>query len=129
AVVGVLVEAFAGRAVRYYLQVPVAFLGLGGAFGWTIALAWRGTPHHVAAEGALGVDGPTLFLQGSILVLALVSLLLIAERGGDRAAGGHFAAQASALPGTEAEQRTSQAGIRQTEVFPLMMFTVGGMIM
>ncbi|NDU72554.1 NADH-quinone oxidoreductase subunit NuoN [Actinomadura sp. DSM 109109] len=128
AVAGVLVEAFVGRTARYYVQVPLAFLGLAGGFGWTIALAWRDNPHHVAAEGALGVDGPTLFIQGTILVLALVSLLLIAERGDGRA-GGHFAAQASALPGSEAEQRTTEAGFTQTEVFPLMMFAVGGMMM
>lgn len=128
AVVGVLVEAFVGRNARYYVQVPLAFLGLAGGFGWTIALAWRDNPHHVAAEGALGVDGPTLFIQGTILLLALVSLLLIAERGDGRA-GGHFAAQASALPGSEAEQRTTEAGFTQTEVFPLMMFAVAGMVM
>ncbi|MEV5826144.1 NADH-quinone oxidoreductase subunit NuoN [Spirillospora sp. NPDC052242] len=127
AVLGVLVEAFAGRAWRPRLQVPLAFLGLLGGFVWTVALAWDGVPHHVVAEGALGVDGTTLFLQGTILVLALVSLLLIAERGGDRA-GGAFAAQASALPGSEAEQRTQSAGIVQTEVYPLMMFAVGGML-
>ncbi|MCP9952867.1 MULTISPECIES: NADH-quinone oxidoreductase subunit NuoN [Actinomadura] len=129
AVVGVLVEAFVGRRGRYWTQVPVAFLGLAGGFVWTILLAWRDDPHHVAAEGALGVDGPTLFIQGTILVLALVSTLLIAERGDGRAAGGHFAAQASALPGSEAEQRTTAAGFTQTEVFPLMMFAVGGMMM
>lgn len=131
AVAGVLIEAFVGRTWRYHVQVPVAFLGLAGAFVWTILIGWRDDPHHVAAEGALGVDGPTLFLQGTILVLALVSLLLIAERGTGRGgvAGGHFAAQASALPGSEAEQRMSAAGITQTEVFPLMMFAVGGMLM
>ncbi|MEV4671165.1 MULTISPECIES: NADH-quinone oxidoreductase subunit NuoN [Actinomadura] len=128
AVVGVLVEAFVGRNARYYVQVPLAFLGLAGGFGWTVALAWRDNPHHVAAEGAIGVDGPTLFIQGTILLLGLVSLLLIAERGG-HATGGHFAAQASALPGSEAEQRTAEAGVTQTEVYPLMMFAVGGMIM
>jgi NADH-quinone oxidoreductase subunit N len=129
AVVGVLVEAFVGRNARYYVQVPLAFLGLAGAFAWTAVLGWKDNPHHVAAEGALGEDGPTLFIQGTILVLALVSLLLIAERGDGGSAGGHFAAQASALPGSEAEQRTAQAGVTQTEVYPLMMFAVGGMIM
>ncbi|MBT2210271.1 MULTISPECIES: NADH-quinone oxidoreductase subunit NuoN [Actinomadura] len=129
AVAGVLVEAFVGRTWRYYAQVPLAFLGLAGAFAWTIVLGVHDEPHHVAAEGALGVDGPTLFLQGTILVLALVSLLLIAERGGSVVGGGHFAAQASALPGSEAEQRSAAAGITQTEVFPLMMFAVGGMLM
>ncbi|MFG2246918.1 NADH-quinone oxidoreductase subunit NuoN [Spirillospora sp. NPDC048823] len=131
AIIGVLVEAFVGRRRRWTTQVPIAFLGLAAAFAWTIVLGWRENPHHVAAEGAIGVDGPTLFLQGTILVLALVSLLLIAERGGARAGGveGHFAAQASALPGSEAEQRTTEAGAVQSEVFPLMMFAVGGMVM
>ncbi|TDD80640.1 NADH-quinone oxidoreductase subunit NuoN [Actinomadura rubrisoli] len=131
AVVGVLAEAFVGRTWRYHVQVPLAFLALAGAFAWTVALGWRDNPHHVAAEGALGVDGPTLFLQGTILVLALVCLLLVAERGTGTAGavGGHFAAQASALPGSEAEQRSADAGFTQTEVFPLMMFAVGGMLM
>ncbi|MFS2291361.1 MAG: NADH-quinone oxidoreductase subunit NuoN [Actinomadura sp.] len=130
AILGVLVEALVGRRARYRVQVPLAFLGLAGAFAWTVGLGWRDNPHNVAAEGALGVDGPTLFLQGTILLLALVSLLLIAERGRPGGAlEGHFAAQASALPGTEAEQRTTEAGAVQTEVFPLMLFSVGGMIM
>jgi NADH-quinone oxidoreductase subunit N len=124
AIIGVLVEAFADRSWRYSIQVPVAFLGLAGAFAWTVVLGWRDQPFHVAAEGALAVDGPTLFLQGTILVLALISLLLIAER-----QTSHFTPQASALPGSEAEQQTMSAGIDQTEVFPLMTFAVGGMLM
>jgi len=122
AVLGVLVEAFVGRALRYPVQLAVAFVGLVAALLGTIKLAFD-KPFHVAAEGALGVDGPTLFVQGTVLVLALVSLLLIAER-----RQGHFAAQAAALPGTEAEQATAAAGRTQTEVFPLMMFAVAGMI-
>ena len=42
------------------MQVPLAFLALAGAFAWTVGLGWRDNPHNVAAEGALGVDGPTL---------------------------------------------------------------------
>jgi len=127
AIVGVLVEAFLGRKQRYPVQVFVTAAGLLVGLVWTCVLAAKDKPHHVAAEGALGVDGPTLFLQGTILVLALVSLLLISERGGR--APQHFAAQASALPGSEAEQETTAAGIVQTEVFPLMLFAVGGMLM
>jgi NADH-quinone oxidoreductase subunit N len=124
AIVGVLVEAFFRRSWRFPAQVALAAGGLGGAFVWTIVLAVRDAPFHIAAEGALAVDGPTLFLQGTILVLALVSLLLIVER-----KQGHFAAQAAALPGSEAEQETMSAGITQTEVFPLMTFAVAGMMM
>ncbi|WP_019632351.1 NADH-quinone oxidoreductase subunit NuoN [Actinomadura atramentaria] len=124
AVVGVLVEAFVGRRQRYAVQVPLAFAGLVAAFGWTLWLGFHEKPWHVAAEGALGVDGPTLFIQGTILILAVLALLLIAERRSPA-----FTAQASALPGSEAEQETAAAGHVQTEVFPLLLFAVGGMVM
>ena len=75
--------------------------------------------------GALGVDGPTLFIQGTILVLALMSLLLIAER---RHEPSPFTAQASSVPGSAEERESLVAGILQTEVFPLMLFAVGGML-
>ena len=55
-------------------------------------------------------------------------MLLFAERhleGGVSA----FAGQAAALPGTEAERQASTSGLDHTEVFPLMLFAVGGMMM
>jgi NADH-quinone oxidoreductase subunit N len=125
AAVGVLVEAFLSREYRYMVQVQVSLLGLVGAFAWTVALGISGTPHHVAALGAIGVDGPALFIQGTILALALMSLLLIAER---RHEPSPFTAQASSVPGTAEERESLVAGITQTEVFPLTMFTVGGML-
>ncbi len=63
-----------------------------------------------------------------MLVLSLLSVLLFAERqleGGVTA----FAGQAAALPGTEAEREASTKGLEHTEVFPLMMFAVAGMLM
>ena len=69
AAVGVLIEAFLGREQRYWAQVQVSLLGLVGAFAWTVALGVADNPHHVAAMGAVGVDGPTLFIQGTILAL------------------------------------------------------------
>src|SRR5262245_14600859 len=82
AVAGVLVEAFAPRATRRSLHLGLALGGLAGAFGLTIAVGASssfsaGTPGHVVAMGAVGVDGPTLFIQGTILVLAFVSVLLL----------------------------------------------------
>jgi proton-translocating NADH-quinone oxidoreductase chain N len=125
AAVGVLVEAFLGREHRYWVQVQVSMLGLVGALAWTVALGVSSTPHHVAAMGAIGVDGPTLFIQGTILALALMSLLLIAER---RHEPSPFTAQASSVPGSPEERESLVAGITQTEVFPLMLFAVGGML-
>jgi proton-translocating NADH-quinone oxidoreductase chain N len=136
AIAGVLVEAFVGRDWRRAVQVPLSFLGLGGALIWTIYLGvdhleiegrtyWQHAPNFkVAAMGAVGVDAPTYFLQGTILVFALVSLLLVAERGHDA-----FTAQAAAVPGSDAEQQSMAAGTTHTEVFPLMMFAIGGMLL
>jgi NADH-quinone oxidoreductase subunit N len=80
------------------------------------------------AEGALVVDGPTVFMWGLLLIFSLISVMLFAER---RLEGGvtAFAGQAAALPGTEAEREASTRGIEHTEVFPLVLFAIGGMLM
>ncbi|MCW2938133.1 MAG: proton-translocating NADH-quinone oxidoreductase, chain [Actinomycetia bacterium] len=124
AVLGVLVEALVGRGWRQFIQVPLTFAGLAGAFVWILVLGVKDKPLHVAAEGAVGVDAPTLFLQGTILVLALVSLLLIADR-----QNGAFTPQASALPGSDAEREGIASGTVQSELYPLMLFAVGGMML
>ena len=84
AVVGVLVEAFVPRAQRRAVHLGLTLGGLAGAFGLTIAIGATSSfshvkPGHIAAEGAVAVDGPSLFIWGTILVLAFVSVLLIAE--------------------------------------------------
>ncbi|MET9019861.1 NADH-quinone oxidoreductase subunit NuoN [Actinopolymorpha sp. NPDC004070] len=125
AIVGVLIEAFLPRRLRYPAQVTVTLLALVAALATTIGLA--GTS-QVAAEGAVAVDGFTLFLWGTVLVMAIISVLLLAERAVD---GGvtAFAAQASALPGTEAERESLGRRLEQTEVFPLFLFAVSGMLL
>src|SRR4029450_13014370 len=87
-----------------------------------------------------------------LLLLGLVAILLGAERrlggggggfagpgfagpgwGGGRGAvwagrGAAGAAQASAVPGSEAERVAISTGLAQTEVFPLTLFALGGML-
>jgi NADH-quinone oxidoreductase subunit N len=83
-----------------------------------------GSPGHVAAMGAVGVDKPTLFIQGTILVLALVSVLLIGD-----SSNSPFTAQAAAMPGSQEERAGLAAGFMHTEIFPLTLFAVGGMLL
>jgi NADH-quinone oxidoreductase subunit N len=45
------------------------------------------------------------------------------------AAGDSFAPMASAVPGSDQERAAAAAGWRQTEVFPLVLFAVGGMLL
>ncbi|HEY5833731.1 NADH-quinone oxidoreductase subunit NuoN [Streptomyces sp.] len=135
AVLGILVEAFVPRAHRYLAQVTVAVVGLAAAFAAVVALAEKGygtTKAHIAAMGAVAVDGPALFLQGTILLVAIVSVLTFAERRLDPRAHGRqvdsFAAQGSAVPGGDQEKAAVRAGFTSTEVFPLLLFAVGGML-
>ena len=82
----------------------------------------------VDVEGTIVVDGPTVFFWGIILIFAIGGVLLFAER---RLEGGvsAFAGQAAALPGTEAERQASTRGLEHTEVYPLLMFAVFGMLL
>src|SRR4051812_23042679 len=124
AVVGVLVEAFVPARLRHPVQLSLALLGLVGAFIAVIALAGS---HRLAAEKAVAVDGPTLFLQGTILALAFASVLLVGERSFDEG-GGSFVGQAATVPGTAAEREVPRERM-QTEIYPLAMFAVGGMLL
>jgi NADH-quinone oxidoreductase subunit N len=139
AVVGVLVEAFLPRASRYAAQLVLALGGLAAAFVAVVALARQlhGGLGHSAVLGAVVIDAPALFLQATILLVGVLGILLIAERRisapGESAesSGGldGFTPQASAVAGSVAEQLATKAGVVQTEVFPLTMFAVGGMLL
>lgn len=135
ACVGVVLEAFLPRERRHLAQAVLAVLGLAVALGGTIYIGTGldkladGTARGlIAAEGTIVVDGPTVFLWGMILLFAIGGVLLFAER---RLEGGvsAFAGQAAALPGTEAERQASTQGLDHTEVYPLLMFAVGGMML
>jgi len=125
ATLGVLVEAFVRGPSRRSIQVVLALLGLGGGLVAVILLA--GT-HKLVAESAVAVDGPSLFIQGLLLVLGMVSVLLLAERGLD-ASGGSVVARAVTTPGSLEDVQQSESGDIQTEVFPLAMFSLGGMLL
>src|SRR5690625_1172644 len=131
AVVGVLVETFVPRAARHVSQVALSYVAVAGAFALVVwqmadgAAMEAGTP---TAIGSVMVDGPTLFLQATILVLAAVSLLVYAERRVDVRRDA-FAPSAAALPGSLDEQVLTRRGVLQTEVYPLTLFAIGGMLL
>jgi proton-translocating NADH-quinone oxidoreductase chain N len=130
AVVGVLVEAFAPRFMRRTVQVVLTLGSLLAAFVLTIVVASSskifagGGAGHIAAMGAVAVDRPTLFIQGTILVLAFASVLLIADP-----SNVPFAAQAAAPPGSPEEREGLVTGVTHTEIFPLTLFAIGGMLL
>ncbi|MGV0578150.1 NADH-quinone oxidoreductase subunit NuoN [Mycolicibacterium elephantis] len=139
AVAGVLLEALLPRQRRYALQLALSLGGLIAAFVAVVLVARdiAGTPGRSAVMGAVVIDAPALFLQGTILLVGVLGILVIAERrtpalanaeGEGRGLDG-FTPQASAVPGSVAEQLATKAGVIQTEVFPLTMFAIGGMLL
>jgi NADH-quinone oxidoreductase subunit N len=139
AIAGVLVEAFLPRQRRYAAQVVLCLGGLIAALVAVVALTrdLHGTAGRSAIMGAVVIDKPALFIQATILLVGVLGILLIAERQvgtdpkGDKGARGldGFTPQASVIPGSVAEQLATKAGVVQTEVFPLTMFAVGGMLL
>jgi NADH-quinone oxidoreductase subunit N len=140
AVLGVLVEAFLPRRRRYAAQVSLSLTALVAAFVAVLVIVrgLHGGNGSSAVMGAVAIDKPALFLQGTILVIAVLGILLIAERriaisgkdlDGPQSAGlDAFTPQASTIPGSVIEQQSTRAGVVQTEVFPLTMFAIGGML-
>ncbi len=82
AVFGVLIEAFAPRRSRYVAQVSIAIGGLVAAVVAVVLVArdLRDSPGRPAVLGAVVLDAPALFLQGTIALVGILGILLIAER-------------------------------------------------
>jgi NADH-quinone oxidoreductase subunit N len=124
AALGVLVEAFVPRLRRYPAQVV---LGLASLVAALVMVIREASTRELTAGGAIAVDGPALFLQGLLVVLGLVALLLVAERSLEP--GGSFVSAAAVTPGTEADRTQAQRHEGGTEVYPLLLFALGGMML
>ena len=120
ALIGVLVEAFVSRAKRPIVQLTLAL----GVLSLALLQVWniRGEQSLTPAMGSIIIDGPAVLLQGSILIISIIAILLIADTE-------HFTALPAALPGSEEERKAIAMGAQVTEVYPLTLFAVAGMLM
>lgn len=129
ACVSVLVEAFLPRHQRWSVQVALSLASIVVA-GATLAMYARGAGTGVTTlADSVAIDAPTLFFWGTLLALGLGALLLIADRSVEP--GGAFvaetAAEVEAEHGVMTRATAGIAGMR-TEVFPLTLFSLGGMM-
>jgi len=128
-VLGVLVEAFVPLRRRRLVQMVLALLASAGALV-ALAAQWGGVAENggeVLLGGSMIVDGPALVLQAVVVSLGLLGLLVMADRteaGGEDA----FAPSSAAVPGSDYEVLALRKGLVQTEVFPLTLFAIGGMM-
>ncbi len=125
ALLGVLVEAFVPRASRHGTQVWLTVIVLLAALA--ALLLWSRDAMTITLGGSVAVDGVALFLQGSLLVLSLIAVLVMAERFGGVGSDA-FTPMGASTPGSPQEDVATRAGYATSEVFPLTLFAVFGMM-
>ena len=120
AVAGVLVEAFVSMVHRTAIQLTLSI----GTLLLSLQQLWRirDQSSTTAAVNSVTIDKAGIFLQATVILLALVAVLLITDLD-------NFVALASALPGSNEEQRSLREKSKQTEIFPLFLFAVAGMML
>lgn len=143
ACVSVLLETFLPRHQRWPVQVLATGLTLVAALVALAGYALSGPGPVLTFGTALAVDGPSLFLWGTLIVLAIPSLLLLADRSVEP--GGVFVASAAERAAARNGGGTSGPGgppehvdrsygapdetpTMQTEPFPFVLFALGGMM-
>ena len=124
ACVGVFFEAVLPRTARRSTQLVLALAGLVAAF---VVIVFEADTRILTAGGAVAIDGPTLFLQGAIILLGLMALLLVGDRSLEQ--GGAFVAQAAITVGSDADRRQATRSQGATEIYPLAVFAIAGMLL
>ncbi|MTA91695.1 MAG: NADH-quinone oxidoreductase subunit N, partial [Actinobacteria bacterium] len=119
ALLGVLVEAFGPRASRAASQLFITLATL--ALSLASLIKVRGRSSAAAAMESVTFDGAGVLLQGSILIISIIAVFLLADQE-------NFTALAAALPGSDEERTSLQQDLKVTEVYPLTLFAVAGML-
>ena len=136
-VLGVLIEAFVPRRGRLPVQAGLSVLAILGS-GVAFVLRWEQVLPQDPGTGQVSPSGRVLAsgisedpfavaAQGIMLVIGLLSVLVMADR--TTAGDGAFAAQAADRPGSAEETESLHHGWTATEVFPLMLFSLAGMML
>ena len=125
AVLSVLVEAFAPVRARRPIVIGLALFATGAAAA-VLALRWTTVLAAPASLGEYIEDPLTVGAQFVLAIIGFLSVLVMADR--TRVGDGSFAAQPSDRPGSAAEELSEEKGYQRSEVFPLALFSLGGMM-
>jgi len=131
ALLGVLAEALVPKRFRFNIQVWLTAIVIIAAFGLTGRNWYDPGARHLAGFGSLSLDAPTTLCWGGLLVFALGAVVLAAQRFSVPGPSGRvssFTPMAVAIPGSRDEQEAETSGSEHTEVFPIMLFALLGML-
>ena len=124
-VLGVLVEAFASRKMRRTAQILLSIIAILSALVLIVS-RWTTVLKAPASLGEYVEDPLTLASQAILLVIGFLSILVFADR--SELGDGYFANQPADAPGSSNENQSIAANYQRTEMFPLMLFSLGGMM-
>lgn len=129
AVIGLLFEAFVPHQSRWSLQTVWSALVIIVAL-LTFAPLLGGfdlqTGYSLVA-GELTVDGFAIMAQLVMLVIGLLAILPMIDR--TELLASAFAGQPSDTPGSFQEEQTERRGYQRSEMLPLSLFSLGGMML
>ena len=133
ACVEILLEAFLPRRIRFAAQVIVSVAALLAAlvllfWAWGKGSGLVDPSSGTVISGTVLVDGPAKSLWTILLGFGLISVILFAERRVHSGATA-FTPSAASIPGSAAESEASGAGLVHSEVFPLALFSLSGMML
>jgi len=126
ALLGLLVEAIVPRGHRFLLQAWLASLTIVAALGFTGRNWYDGNARHLAGLNSFSLDAPTTLCWFGLLAFGLGAVILAAQRFNGASS---FTSMGVAIPGSEEEREAELAGGEHTEVFPIMLFALFGMLM
>jgi NADH-quinone oxidoreductase subunit N len=118
-VIGVLVEAFVSSRLRPAVQLFLAVSSI--AISFLLLVRVREESSTTPAMSAITFDGAGFLIQAAILVVGLLAIFLIADQD-------NFTVAAATIPGSVDEREAQQAQVQTTEVFPLTLFAIAGMM-
>ena len=124
--IGCLLEGFLNRHRRPTAQLWLSIITLVAAL---VAVIWVARDNQgITAAGAVTIDGPTLLIQGLVLMLSILGVLAMSERLGGTNPDAFTQAGVS-VPGSAAEAEAVRLGGTTTEIYPLTLLSVGGMML
>ena len=125
AVLGILVEAFAPAKVRRPMVIGLSILATASACVM-LALRWEPVLLKATSLGEYIEDPLTVAAQSILVIIGFMAVLVMADR--TSVGDGAFAGQPSDRPDSAAEELTERKGYQRSEMFPLTLFSLGGMM-
>jgi len=126
ALLGVLAEALVPRKRRYLFQVWFSAAIIVVALARVVVDWFDAGSRHLAGFASISVDSATLLCWAGLLVFGLGSIILAGQRFGGASS---FTPMGVSMPGSADEREAEAAGGEHSEVFPLMLFALTGMLL